>query len=64
MGLSVLSASFPMTSSCVVQSTCWREVNQEGPQQACEMGPCEPHEVQQDQVEVPATGLGQFQKQI
>ena len=31
----------------------------EGPGQAGDVGPCEPHEVQQDQEQGPAPGLGQ-----
>ena len=31
----------------------------EGPEQPGEMGPCEPHEIQQSQVQGPASGLGQ-----
>lgn len=36
----------------------------EGPEQAGEVGRCEPHEVQQGQVHSPAPGSGQFQAQI
>ena len=36
----------------------------EGPGQASEVGPCEPHEVQQGQVQGPALGSGQSQAQI
>ena len=36
----------------------------EGPGQAWEVGPCKPHEIQQDQVQGPAHGSGQSQAQI
>lgn len=34
------------------------------PWQAWDVGPCEPHKVQQGQIQDPASGLGQFQAQI
>jgi len=47
------SASLQTTSSCVVWST------PKGPGQAEEVGLCEPHEVQQGQVQGAAPGSGQ-----
>ena len=36
----------------------------EGPGQASEVSPCQPHEVQQGQVQDPEPGSGQYQAQI
>lgn len=44
----------------MMQLTCLRDgCHSEGPRQAAEVGPCEPHEVQQDQVQGPAPELRQ-----
>ena len=60
VGLSAPSASLQMTSSWVMWLMCLKEgMPPEGPGQAWEVGPCEPHEVQQGQVQSPAPGLGQ-----
>jgi len=47
---------------CQIQAkpnTRYHSAMQKGPGQAQEVGPCEPHEVQQGQVQGPAPGLGQ-----
>jgi len=65
VGLSAPSASLLTTWRWVVQLTCWREgMLSERPWQAWEVGLCEPHEVQQGQVQGPAYGLGQSQSKI
>ena len=53
------------TKLCGVADTLeGRMCHPEGPGQAGKVGPCEPHEVQQGQVQGPAHGSGQSQAQI
>ena len=58
VGLSAPSASLPMTPSCVMQLTGGKGCHPQGPWQTGDVGPCEPHEVQQAKRKVLHTGLG------